>query len=82
MDKQILFLYSALKGFLDQIPVDIIRLFEYELYSYYSGSVFNYPVSRELKIKKNYLNPKTVPSFIWDFSFEFFGFIKANKLIS
>lgn len=81
MDKQILFLYAALRGFLDQIPVDIIRMFEAELYTFYDESVYNYPISNELKVKKNYLNPKTVPYFVWEFTFEFFSFIKENKFI-
>lgn len=80
MDKQILFLYAAIRGYLDFIPVHIIRRFETELYDYYSSSYFNYPLSNELFPKKNYLDDKSVPYLIYNFSLEFNKFFKDNNL--
>jgi len=40
MDKQILFLYASLKGYLDWMPAKYVSDFEVSFYSYYDKSVF------------------------------------------
>lgn len=56
MDSQILFLFSALKGFLDRVESTLIADYENELYSYYNSSPFKYPLQGELSQKDNKLD--------------------------
>jgi len=44
MDCQILFLFAALRGFLDPINTNSVVNYEDELYSYYNSSVYKYPL--------------------------------------
>jgi len=53
MDCQILFLFAALRGFLDPINTNSVVNYEDELYSYYNASVYKYPLQGELLKKKN-----------------------------
>jgi len=63
MDCQIIFLFSALQGFLDRIDTNSVASYENELYAYYNNSVYKYPLQGELLCKKNKLD-KIVVSFL------------------
>jgi F-type H+-transporting ATPase subunit alpha len=68
MDKQILFLYAALKGYLDRLPAHLVSSYEYEFYNYYNGSIFKYPLEGNLSIKKNKLPTEVVSYSIYFFT--------------
>jgi len=53
IDKQILFLYAALNGFLDRIPVSLVSVFEFELFNYYDNSAFKNPFFISFQFKNN-----------------------------
>jgi len=74
MDKQILFLFSALKGYLDWIPVRLVFTFESLLYSYYETSPFFYPLSHMLQVKNNEFDNEIIPYFLYTFTEEFIVF--------
>lgn len=74
MDKQILFLYSAINGYLDWLPVNLIPTYEQNLYSFYDNSSFELPLSYQLTPKNNSLDQDLVPFFIWYFTAEFINF--------
>jgi len=48
IDKQILFLYAALKGYLDFLPVTLVSTYEEELMSLYESSYFHYTYNKVL----------------------------------
>jgi hypothetical protein len=64
---QLILLYSAMEGLLDNVPADLVSIYEIELYSYLHRSPFYYILS-------NYILDNFEPSL-----FEFFlkGFTKA-----
>lgn len=68
MDRQILFLFAALRGFLDCIDLSLINIFESELYNYYNSSVYKYPFEGLLLGKKNILDEKVMNYFITNFT--------------
>lgn len=74
MDKQVLFLFGALNGFLDWMPVELVSVFEEEFYIYYSGAICNYPFKNSLIAKKNEFDREIVSYFIWFFTESFILF--------
>jgi len=75
IDKQVLFLFSALRGYLDWMPINLVSIFEYEFFDYYDESVFKWPVYGELKVKKNNMNMELVNYLVWHFSYFFVQFV-------
>jgi F-type H+-transporting ATPase subunit alpha len=53
IDKQILFLYAALKGYLDFLPVNLVSTYEAELMHMYENSYFHYTYKNILPKKLN-----------------------------
>jgi len=51
--EQTLFLYAALNGFLDRVPVEYVAKYEVELYSFFKKSVFYIPLKYHLKTTLN-----------------------------
>jgi F-type H+-transporting ATPase subunit alpha len=47
--QQTLFLYAALNGFLDEIPLNLINIYEKELYKFLEKTIFNEPLKVMLK---------------------------------
>lgn len=74
MDKQVLFLYAALYGYLDWMPVELVSVYEEEFYLYYSRAVCNYPLKNELNVKDNTFDKDVVSYFIWYFTESFIAF--------
>jgi F0F1-type ATP synthase alpha subunit len=50
IDKQVLFLYTALHGYLDQILNIFVPNFEEEFYTFYDESIFKYPIKGALAL--------------------------------
>jgi len=50
---QVIFLYAAMNGFLDNVPVDMVQKYEIELYSFLKKSIFYLPFSYNLKTTLN-----------------------------
>ena len=48
-----IFLYAALNGFLDGVPVDLVSRYETELYSFLKSSLFYLPLHYELRSNLN-----------------------------
>jgi len=71
--KQILFLFSGLNGFLDNIPVDFVNLYEKELYFILFKSIFDLPLSKTIL---NNIDPEIINYFIWHYSFCFLNFLR------
>jgi len=46
---QAIFLYAALNGFLDGIPVNLVSVFEFQLFSFLRNSPFYCPMTFHLK---------------------------------
>jgi len=59
--EQTIFLYAALNGFLEGIPVDIVALYETELYSFFKKSLFYEPLHFQLR---EVLNRKILDYFL------------------
>lgn len=74
MDKQILFLYAALNGYLDWMPVELVSVYEEEFYGYYSRAICSYPFKKSLTVKKNEFDKEVVSYFIWFFTESFILF--------
>ena len=74
MDKQILFLYSALNGYLDWMPVELVSVYEEEFYGYYDCAICSYPFKNSLTVKKNEFDKEIVSYFIWFFTESFILF--------
>ena len=73
IDKQILFLYAALKGYLDWMPVELVAAYEEELISFFKNSYFYYPVSATLSYE---LNENIISFFIWNFTDKFVEYFR------
>lgn len=76
MDKQILFLYTSLNGYLGFLDVNSINRFENLFFNYYENSIFYYPLKNQLSVKNNKLDVNVVTFLIYYFSktyFEYFG---------
>ena len=73
MDKQILFLYAALRGYLDWMPENLVSVYESEFFRYYIRSPYFWPLSNELRVKNNELEEKCTHFLTWHFMA---GFIK------
>lgn len=87
MDKQILFLYSALKGYLDWMPADLVPVYEEEFYRFYSSDVCHLPLKSNMYTKDNSLDEELVSFILWHFTALFINFAKksyfyTNKNIS
>ncbi len=50
---QVVFLYAAMNGFLDTVPVDMVHKYEIELYSFLKKTIFYLPFSYTLKTTLN-----------------------------
>jgi F0F1-type ATP synthase alpha subunit len=46
---QMIFLYAALNGFLDGVPVDLVHIFEKELFIFLKSTFFYLPLQSELR---------------------------------
>lgn len=73
MDKQILFLFAALKGFIDWMPVELVSIFEDEFYQFYSKNILYLPLKSTLDFKDNILSLNICNFMMWYFVT---GFIK------
>jgi len=62
---QVVFLYAAMNGFLDTVPVDMVQRYEIELYSFLKKTVFWLPFSYHLR---NTLNEVIMNFFLGLFS--------------
>lgn len=71
IDKQILFLYSALNGFLDHVSVDVVSMYESEFYRFYNADVAYIPLRSNLLFKDNSMDLQYVYFMIWYFAAEF-----------
>lgn len=49
ISEQTLFLYAALNGFLDEIPLNLVNLYEKELYKFLKNTIFSEPLKIMLK---------------------------------
>jgi hypothetical protein len=78
MDKQILFLYSAIRGYLDWMPVELVPVYEDEFYRYYLNDVMYWPFKSTLDFKDNSLDEDATSFLIWHFSALFIGYAKEN----
>lgn len=81
MDKQILFLYAALKGYLDWMPVELVSIYEEEFYGFYETDVIYLPLKANLDFKDNNLDEEVVSFIIWHFTAYFINFtVKVLKI--
>jgi ATP synthase alpha/beta chain, C terminal domain len=46
---QMIFLYAALNGFLDNVPVDLVHIYEKELFIFLKSTFFYLPLESELR---------------------------------
>lgn len=74
MDKQILFLYAALNGYLDWMPVELVSVYEEEFYNFYESDVIYFPLKSNLDFKDNSLDKDVVSFIIWFFTVSFIDF--------
>lgn len=75
IDNQILFLFSALKGYLDWMPIDLVSIYEFQFFNFYDNSLFKRPLKGELKVKKNNMDIELIEYVVWFFCAAFMGFI-------
>jgi len=76
---QVVFLYAAMKGFLDGIPVDMVQRYEIELYNFLKKSIFFAPFGYHLR---NTLNEPVIVYFLKLFSGYFIKyFVKKEKKV-
>lgn len=81
MDKQILFLYAALKGYLDWMPVELVSIYEEEFYGFYETDVIYLPIKANLDFKDNNLDEEVISFIIWHFTAFFINFtVKVLKI--
>lgn len=81
MDKQILFLYAALRGYLDWMPVELVSIYEEEFYRFYETDVIYFPLKANLDFKDNSLDEEVVSFIIWHFTACFIDFaVKVLKV--
>jgi F-type H+/Na+-transporting ATPase subunit alpha len=50
---QTIFLYAALNGYLDSVPVNLVHIFEKELYNFLKGTFFYVPFQYQLRLNLN-----------------------------
>jgi len=74
MDKQILFLYAALNGYLDWLPVDLVSIYEDELYRFYDSDMTKFPLKSTLDFKDNSLDKDVISYIMWHFTANFIDF--------
>lgn len=80
MDKLILLLSSALKGFLDPFDVTDIKLYESEFYNFYDRSVFKYPLENTLnRIKNNTIDNEVLEYLLWFYSAGFYNYMEEKN---
>lgn len=86
MDKQILFLYAALKGYLDWMPVELVSVYEEEFYGFYETDVVYFPLKSNLDFKDNNLDDEVASFIIWHFTACFIDFainvLKVNLTVN
>ena len=86
MDKQILFLYAALKGYLDWMPVELVSVYEEEFYGFYEIDVVYFPLKSNLDFKDNNLDDEVASFIIWHFTACFIDFainvLKVNLTVN
>jgi len=75
MDKQILFLYAALNGYLDWMPVDLVSTYEAEFYEFYENDPIYFPLKSSLSFKDNVLDEEVASYIIWTFTSCFLAFV-------
>jgi len=75
MDQQVIFLYSALLGYLDNVRLNTIAEYEDILYNYYNYSVFKFPFRSELLRKDNRLDEVIFRFFLWHFTESFVDYV-------
>jgi F-type H+-transporting ATPase subunit alpha len=51
--EQAIFLYAALNGYLDGIPVSMVSIYEAQLFSFFRNSYFYSPLKHHLRNKLN-----------------------------
>ena len=76
MDKQILFLYAALNGYLDWMPVELVSIYEEEFYRYYENDIVYFPLKSNLDFKENSLDEEVVSFIIWHFTSFFIFYVR------
>jgi len=74
MDKQILFLYGALQGYIEWMPVELVAIFEDEFYRYYVNDMIYFPLKSTLDFKDNVLVREVVDYILWHFTDYFIAF--------
>jgi len=76
--EQTLFLYAALNGFLDEIPLNLVNFYEKELYKFLKNTIFGEPL--KIMLKEN-LDVEVINFLLENFKFYFVSnkelFIKA-----
>jgi F-type H+-transporting ATPase subunit alpha len=78
MDKQILFLYAALNGYLDWMPVELVSIYEEEFYKYYGLSIIYFPIKSNLDFKDNLLDKEITAYVLWYFAASFIKHVLKN----
>jgi len=76
MDKQILFLYSAIYGYLDWMLLEVVPRYERELFGYYVKSAYHYPLEGVLTPKDNEMPEDIVAHLIYNFTAGFHSFLE------
>jgi len=74
---QMIFLFAALNGFLDGIPVELVSRYEIELYTFLKSTIFYLPLQYELRYNLNI----TLITYILNLFQEYFIFYIVNNII-
>lgn len=78
ISEQILLLFAALNGYLENVPSEMIHIFEAQFKEWFSNSIYYKPIRRCITLM---IFPKDIISFmIWEFSTNFVQYIKSNNL--
>lgn len=78
MDKQVLFFFSALEGYIDWMPLFHFGRFEYHFLTYYTKSVFEYPLHGILTVKNNKIDEDVAHYLFWHFTDNFIIFLAKH----
>jgi len=73
---QTIFLYAALNGYLDGIPVSYVSLYEKELFAFLENSIFSYPLNVSLRES---LDEEILDFLLENFRTEFISFVEELK---
>jgi len=74
MDKQILFLYSAIFGYLDWMPTPMVKSYEREFFGYYIQSPYEYPLEGTLSPKNNKMDLVVINHLVYSFTESFYNY--------